>query len=364
VKSHLMCCILFFLLILVVNSAYAMETFRFPLPELYGRHKVPYNVHANRKIGVFRNLSTFRIELSGLSTPVEQSLPLSPQPDRLPNGKPAPEKQLNTALYPPSVRFILHPQCVAYYDQPSLEPSPITPLPNGNFHVEYYFIKENNISMTFLSEGDGSFTISMNLFSSAPEYFNPIKVDRIQDAYVNIAEATLVIEAEERIGDERPRMSDPFRLPVVFSVGYTNCAWGYEDNGFLIDADGNVFLYDNECRGPRYRRGNEPLTDRLMQNSFTMTKFVKHIKPKEFQKMKQLIPAAAKGSISQRRKAYDAGSFGFKAYLYDRESGNYTSILISKKGDYETRNDAPASDVLLEWLSRLYKEVAARKAIH
>jgi hypothetical protein len=320
---------------------FAMETFRFPLPEFQGQRKLPVDEFLKKKVGVFRNVSTVRIEINGSATYGEETNP---------------KRQGETLPVKPGGYFTLNPACVPSYEALPFEPFSNVKLPDGHFQIIHYFIRGKSPS-SFLVEGDGGLTLTMHLRRSMIDWY-PAKPERITEPSVTITEATLFVEAEKRIGDVKPRKIDPFRLPVVFSGGHINFAWGYQDNGFLIDADGNVFLYDNNCRGPRYLSGNEPLTDELMRDRFTMTKLVKRIDSKQFRNMKKLIAKAAEGKISGHRAAYDAGSSGFTAYIYDEQHGTYVRVNLGCTGDFETINDSPAANILKKWLIELRKEVS------
>ncbi len=321
---------------------FAMQSFRFSLPEFQGTRKLPEDEFLNKKIGVFKNISTVRIEITGSTSYGEEA-----NPNRL--GETVPVQ--------PGAYFLLKPMCVPSYEAGPFEPFSTIKLPDGDFQMNHYFIKGKKVS-SFLVEGDGSFALSMHLTNGMIDWY-PAKAERIREPSVTIVEANLIVEAEEKAGDENPRKVDAFRLPVVFSGGHINFAWGYQDTGFLIDADGKVFLYDNKCRGPRYRSGDEPTTDELIRDSFTMTKFVKTIDPKQFTTMKKLVTKAAEGKISKRHTAYDAGSSSFTAYVYDKQNGTYTKVNLGSSGDFKTTNDSPAANTLKAWLQEVRRDVSS-----
>lgn len=336
--------IVYFSLLLILpflSHESAAQTFRYPLPELIGQWNATDTINVKKQIGVFRDISDFHLEVAGSTSHAERTVP----------------GQLGeTASYPASLNASISSRCIPYYASDWNVPSSPVILEDGNFSVKFPLLNVKK-QEKFLSEGNGVVEVWLRL--DAVGRYSP-RSEVLRRASLSVTNATLVVEAEERIGDEAPLKNDHIKLPVLFSAGHINFAWGYKDRGIVVDADGNVFLYDNACRGPRYLTGTEVLTDDLMRASFTMTKHVKKIKPVVLRKMKSLVPAAAKGSLSRAYSGADRGFSGAEAYLYDRKSGTYTEIDLGGIGDYSIKNASPAAQTLRNWLSKLREEVEPR----
>jgi len=163
------------------DAVFAMQSFRFPLPEFQGLRQLPQDEFLNKKIGVFRNVSTVRVEIKGSAFYGEET-----NPNRL--GETVPVQ--------PGGYFTLSPACVPSYETLSFEPFSNFNLPDGDFQITHYFIKGIK-SSSFLVEGDGGFSVGIHLRKSMIDWY-PAKSERIKEPSVTIAEASLIVEAEEK----------------------------------------------------------------------------------------------------------------------------------------------------------------------
>jgi hypothetical protein len=146
----------------------------------------------------------------------------------------------------------------------------------------------------------------------------------------------------------------PEEQPVLFEYRYTNFAWGYQENGWLIDREGMVRVYElpEDFRDPD-SAGFMSLED-LEYNLSQADSVIAILEEEEFLEYTRLIPAAARGKISEAQNmAADAGASVLSCYIYDTEKEAYRYIFLAQSGDWEQRNLSPSAETLVEWLLEL-----------
>jgi hypothetical protein len=137
------------------DAVLATQTFRFPLPELQGLRELPEDQSLTRRIGVFKNVSTVRIEIRGSATYGEET---------------STKRQNDTVAVRPGGYFTFSPACVPFYDAISLEHNSYFELPEGHFEITRYFIRGKSPS-SFLVDGDGGFALTMHLRRSMIDWY-------------------------------------------------------------------------------------------------------------------------------------------------------------------------------------------------
>jgi len=143
----------------------------------------------------------------------------------------------------------------------------------------------------------------------------------------------------------------PEDQPVYFEYEYINFAWGYQHNGWIIDRDGNVCVWDKaeEWRKPD-STGYIGAADLEFNISLTDSVIVV-VDSLELMDHVEMISGAKDGYITEpRNTAYDAGSSTFYAYYYDEEADAYQKIFLGSSGDFSSANTSDEAQKLVAWL--------------
>jgi len=139
--------------------------------------------------------------------------------------------------------------------------------------------------------------------------------------------------------------------PVWFEYHYINHAWGFQENGWLIDGEGNVRVYDLP---ENYRLGmhGKFLSLEDLEYNLSQTDSVREeIDLADLNQYIQMIPGAATGNIGRETAvAADAGSSVLSAYLYDAVKDSFQYILLGRSGDWEQLNQSEEAEKLVDWL--------------
>lgn len=139
--------------------------------------------------------------------------------------------------------------------------------------------------------------------------------------------------------------------PVCFEYHYINHAWGYQEQGWLMDWHGNIWSYD---KPDDYIHGEigAYLTLEDMEHNLALTdSLIGNVEPSELARYLALIPGASQGQIGDSVNiAADAGASSLSCYLYDHEQGAYRYVFLGMSGDWEQLNLSAEADSLIKWL--------------
>ena len=151
---------------------------------------------------------------------------------------------------------------------------------------------------------------------------------------------------------EKQEYDAPEDQPVFFEYHYINYAWGFQENGWLIDQEGNIRSFNNPAD---YRQGLKGATlslEDLEHNLGLTDSIIGNLDDGDLEKYIHYIPAAAEGEIGLSRSiAADAGSSVLSCYLYDPEMNAYQYVFLAQSGDWEQFNLSREAEKLVDWLS-------------
>jgi len=147
---------------------------------------------------------------------------------------------------------------------------------------------------------------------------------------------------------------------IFFEVHYINMAWGYTNQGLLIDSIGNIYEYNvNSTQSQNWNYPNDEgyISRAAMNKNFAFCNDIIHqISNDSLQYYVNKIDDAARGTLSKPVGVMaDAGINEYIAYVYDKKKDSYKKVLIYQWGDYECSNNATAADELKSWLMRMEK---------
>jgi hypothetical protein len=119
-------------------------------------------------------------------------------------------------------------------------------------------------------------------------------------------------------------------FPLVFEESYENNAWGYQNQGCVIDEARYVYRYNVAKEEP-------------MQNIGRLTK-------EEFETGTALLEKAAKGQYTTRRAAADAGIHKLSGMLWGKH------VSLRQDGDVDGTNSAPEAAQLADMIEQWCKQ--------
>jgi len=153
------------------------------------------------------------------------------------------------------------------------------------------------------------------------------------------------------LGCEKAEYDAPEDQPLYFEYHYINHAWGFQENGWLIDREGNIRRFDHPGDYRLGLPGAYLSLDDLEHNLGLTDSIIGTVDEVELEKHKNYIPGAAAGEIDKSRSiAADAGSAVLSCYLYIPEEDAYQYVFLAQSGDWEQFNLSEEAEKLVKWL--------------
>jgi len=148
-----------------------------------------------------------------------------------------------------------------------------------------------------------------------------------------------------------------FKQKILFEKHYTNWAWSYQNNGFLIDSVGNVRPFDLSKKSVEW---NYPDSlgyiskEKMDENLSYCDASNNQLKADSLLHYVNKIWNASKGIISQSNlQMADFGEIRYSAYIYDENTNRYKEVLIRLYGDITRDNSSTEAGEIYSWLNRI-----------
>ncbi len=149
---------------------------------------------------------------------------------------------------------------------------------------------------------------------------------------------------------------------VYCERSYTNFAWGYQNNGIYVDAEGNLYSYSYQRSDKPWspKQGEAPTAEELEDKYSHGKKLIRKIEPQEWQAKLKLLASASQGKLSKRKQSgADMGSNVCRCYMFDEAKSRFKEVELRVQGDWSYENLAPSAKDLADWLEAL--RVSAEK---
>lgn len=121
---------------------------------------------------------------------------------------------------------------------------------------------------------------------------------------------------------------------IIFDINYTNFAWGYKNQGIIIDDQGIILKYTIST----------PLSPNDLTTKFRNSHIVDRIPRQLHQKLIQLAQQIRSINISSLTSiGADIGSTTGNIYMIDGSNNIVKTIKLYQRGDRGGNNDDPAA---------------------
>jgi hypothetical protein len=143
---------------------------------------------------------------------------------------------------------------------------------------------------------------------------------------------------------------------ILFEVSYINFAWGFQFYGYYVDSAGLVhkFRYASDDDPWQPSDPDQITEEDLMEKYSHNPAFVTELDADVVSQNVELISDAAQGHMSKRTHEFcDFGSIVYTAYLYDDQDERYQPVTLLIYGDWTSRNQSQAAEMLVEWLKSI-----------
>jgi hypothetical protein len=141
---------------------------------------------------------------------------------------------------------------------------------------------------------------------------------------------------------------------ILFQYSYVNYAWGLNNQGFLIDNEGNLLVY-NQPEKWNFPDKNSTLSQAQVAENLTYcTATGRKVTDAELQKFASYITNLAASKVTNKKAvAADMGTFNYYCFSYSPGSSSYRQITIKTQGDFECENLNFYSKKVVEWMNQM-----------
>lgn len=144
---------------------------------------------------------------------------------------------------------------------------------------------------------------------------------------------------------------------IFFEVNYVNYAWGFQNNGFLIDKSGRVHTFDK----PKDWKfaGSGPITLAEMDARLSKTTIANYTVPagELGQYIDKLKRVSDKEFTDPVNAGADMGASAYYVYRYDASTKTYNAVLLQSVGDNNVYNKDSDAKEIAEWLVKVRQKL-------
>ena len=151
---------------------------------------------------------------------------------------------------------------------------------------------------------------------------------------------------------EKEKINDSFN--GYYTIEYTNWAWGYQHNGWVIDMQGRVMSFDLPVKWNKVDSLGYISKENLLENITNCDSKIEDVSNNNLIKYSTLINKAINGNISTKiNTANDAGQTSYICYQFDTDLGLYKKIILKEQGDFSFHNESQEAKKIIKWMNNI-----------
>ncbi|MEK7719303.1 MAG: hypothetical protein AAB347_06795 [Bacteroidota bacterium] len=141
---------------------------------------------------------------------------------------------------------------------------------------------------------------------------------------------------------------------LIFQSEYTNYAWGYNHNGWMLDISGQVKRFQKSAKWVfADSLGYISATD-MQKNMSACDSVIEQIDSKEFTLYAEKAINCVNWNMTKPQNTMaDAGEHIYAFYLYESGSNRYKRVILNMTGDWSQENLAPNAKEIVDWMKAI-----------
>jgi hypothetical protein len=141
---------------------------------------------------------------------------------------------------------------------------------------------------------------------------------------------------------------------LIFQSEYTNYAWGYNHNGWMMGNSGVVKRFQKKAAWVFPDAQGFISEADMMKNLAACDSIIAKVTPGDFSKYASMAMTCADGPLSKaENKMADAGENIWAFYTYDSGSKRYQRVILDMTGDWSQQNLAPNAKEVADFLKNI-----------
>ncbi len=142
--------------------------------------------------------------------------------------------------------------------------------------------------------------------------------------------------------------------PLIFQSEYTNNAWGYNHNGWMMDGSGRVKRFQKNAPWVFPDSLGYVSVQDMQKNLAACDSVLTQIGSQEFSQYAEKALSCFNGTLTEPQNTMaDAGEHIYAFYLYDADHNRYKRVVLTMTGDWSQENLASNTGEIVEWMSKI-----------
>ena len=141
---------------------------------------------------------------------------------------------------------------------------------------------------------------------------------------------------------------------LIFQSEYTNYAWGYNHNGWMLDNTGQVKRFQKSAKWVFPDSLGYVSASDMQKNMAACDSVMAKVSVSDFTNYSAKALNCANGPMSKPKNTMaDAGERFYAIFLYDFNGNRYKRIILNMTGDWSQENLAPNAGAIVDWMEKI-----------
>ncbi len=141
---------------------------------------------------------------------------------------------------------------------------------------------------------------------------------------------------------------------ILFQYSYLNSAAGNINQGFIIDNEGNLLIYNQPEKWNLPDKNSVISQAQVLENLSMCTLTGKKVPEAELLKhTKNIINIASSRVTARKTIAPRSASYGYYCYVYNGGNSTYRQVTVKTAGAFESENLNFYSRRIVEWMNQM-----------
>ena len=142
--------------------------------------------------------------------------------------------------------------------------------------------------------------------------------------------------------------------PLIFQSEYTNYAWGYSHNGWIMDSSGRVKRFQKNASWVFPDSLGYISALDMQKNLAACDSVLTQIGSQEFSQYAGKALSCVNGTLTPPQNLMaDAGEHIYAFYLYEVDRNRYKRVILSMTGDWSQENLASNTGEIVDWMKKI-----------
>ncbi len=138
---------------------------------------------------------------------------------------------------------------------------------------------------------------------------------------------------------------------LIFQSEYTNYAWGYNHNGWMLDHSGQVKRFQKSAKWVFPDSLGYVTASDMQKNMAACDSVMAKVSASDFDNYAGKALHCVTGSMSKPSNLMaDAGEHIYAFYIYESRGNRFKRVILNMTGDWSQENLAPNAKEVADWM--------------